>query len=857
MLLSAAGIAASAVLLFFFARGGAAWALGFVALVPWLRALDAKRLAASAAGTLLSAIVMSLALTAAMFAWFGLAMAGYAQGPGAAGLALLLALAPLFQPQVLVFALARHFARRRFGVAIGALAGSAAWVATEWAWPKLLGDTLGHGLYPSLLLRQGAEVGGAAGLTFALLCANEALAAAWERGARGAHAVHGAHRARGADRWRAAARPLALAVSLPLALALFGLAVPTEPPANAGERVRMGLVQSNIVDYERLRRAKGASAVVREVLDTHYAMSHDAVQRQQAQALLWSETVYPTTFGRPKSEAGAELDREIAAIVNAAGVPLVFGTYEGAARDPAAAGSNAAAEYNAAAFLAPGRGLVGFYRKTRLFPFTEALPAWLETPWLRNALPWAGAWKAGDGARVLPLLLADGREVPVLPLICLDDVDTQLAIDGARLGARLIVTMSNDSWFTEHAQGAELHLAVAAFRSIETRLPQFRVTSNGYSAVIDARGEVLAGTRMGERTLVVGDLPAREPRRTLMVMWGDWVGRAGAVFLLALMMVAAFRAWRSRAGKADAAANAAASATPSASAAPMAVAVLTPAARWTAALLRVFAYGSLAWLTAKVLAGDGALASNTLAQLRAFAALVLAPEAAALALLWASRATLSVQGGVLALARGERRIELAARDVVAVRAWALPLPVPGATLMLRSGGAWSYSLARADAVALQAVLGAGAGAGPGTAMPSPSPSPSPAWAARYGQAFLAPRGSAFLHHRLTRFVLLPFLLAIPAFTLHQHIAFGSAFGEARLFGFAAYARGLAMWWAAWGIGIVAAAAALRGLIEAGTLAAVLWRPARVLAVRRALERLGLAALYLGVPGWLALRMLAG
>ena len=48
--------------------------------------------------------------------------------------------------------------------------------------------------------------------------------------------------------------------------------------------------------------------------------------------------------------------------------------------------------------------------------------------------------------------------------------------------------MSNDSWFTDHPQGAELHLAVAAFRSIETRLPQFRVTSNGYSAVIDATG---------------------------------------------------------------------------------------------------------------------------------------------------------------------------------------------------------------------------------------------------------------------------------------------------------------------------------------------------------------------------------
>ena len=92
--------------------------------------------------------------------------------------------------------------------------------------------------------------------------------------------------------------------------------------------------------------------------------SYDAVERQHADAVLWSETVYPTTFGHPKSEAGAELDREILGIVDAAGVPFVFGTYD---RD-------AAGEYNAAAFVAPGTGLLGFYRKTRPFPLTEHVP---------------------------------------------------------------------------------------------------------------------------------------------------------------------------------------------------------------------------------------------------------------------------------------------------------------------------------------------------------------------------------------------------------------------------------------------------------------------------------------------------
>ncbi len=42
--------------------------------------------------------------------------------------------------------------------------------------------------------------------------------------------------------------------------------------------LRVGMVQSNIYDYERLRRETGAYAVVRNVLDTHYAMSRERRQ---------------------------------------------------------------------------------------------------------------------------------------------------------------------------------------------------------------------------------------------------------------------------------------------------------------------------------------------------------------------------------------------------------------------------------------------------------------------------------------------------------------------------------------------------------------------------------------------------
>jgi apolipoprotein N-acyltransferase len=804
-----AGILASALLAFLYARGGAGWLLGFVALVPWLRTLDANR---TLAGALLGAWAVSIAYTAAVFAWFGSAIGAYTQLGSVAGMAVLLLAAPLFQPQFLAFALVRHAVGQRHGPVLRALAGSAAWVAMEALVPKLLGDTLGYGIYPSAQLRQAADLGGAAGLTLLLLLANEAIAAALARRAQGARAV---------------ATPLALAALVPLLLAGYGFAILSAPAAPAGKPLRIGLVQSNVVDYERLRREKGTGAVVREVLDTHYAMSYDAVERQRADAVLWSETVYPTTFGHPKSEAGAELDREILAIVDAAGVPFIFGTYD---RD-------AAGEYNAAAFVAPGAGLLGFYRKTRVFPLTEYVPAWLDGPLLRQWLPWAGSWRPGSGARVFPLRLADGREIPVLPLICLDDMDAGLAIDGARLGAQAILTMSNDAWFSAQAQGAELHLAAAAFRSIETRLPQFRVTSNGVSAVIDATGSVIAAARSGERALVVGELAVQEPPRTLMLIWGDWVGRAGVAFLLLLAAITAWRAWRARA--------AAEASAPGASVGlPASVAVLPPAARLVAALLRAFARGSLLWMGAAILSGEGALQANTLVQIRSFAALFLAPEAAAWCVLLAFGARATIEDGALVLTRGARRLELALGDIAAVEPWRLPLPGNGAALHLASGARWRYALMHPDPAALARALAA-AGAVPVQEAP-------PSRVITYAQARAA-IGCGRLDHPLAKFVLLPLLLALPAFRLHQHIAYGSAFGEYHSFGLTAYLTTFVLWWAAWVIGVILCAAALRAAIEAGTLATVLLRPAQAIDARRWLERFGLTAIYLGLPAWLLVR----
>lgn len=811
-----AGILASAILLGLYARGGSAWVLGFVALVPWLYTLAAPR---TLAVTLGNAYLMSLAYTAAAFTWFGTAIGSYTQIGASTGLVVLLLLAPLFQPQILAFALVHQVTGRRSSPMLAALAAACAWVATERLVPKLLGDTYGHGLYPSALLRQAADAGGAAGLTFLLLLANTGITIALTR-----------RRSLG---WRAALQPLALAALVPLLLAGYGLArLPAAPLSPSTEQpLRLGLVQSNIVNYEQLRKEKGALAAVREILDTHYAMSYDAVERQHVDAVLWSETAYPTTFGHPKSQLGADLDHEMLGIMQAAGVPFVFGTYD----------LDDAGEYNAAAFVAPGTGLLGMYRKSRPFPLTEYVPAWLDGPMLKRWLPWTGSWLPGNGARVFPLRLADGREIPVAPLICLDDVDTGLAIDAARLGARTLLTLSNDSWFTEQPQGAQLHQAVAAFRSIETRLPQFRVTTNGYSAVIDPTGTVIASAPMGTRTLVIGEVPVpltgTVPPRTLMVVWGNWVGLAGAAFLVLLAAGTWFPALRPLDAEDI----------PAASLVNDKVTVLPPAARIAAALLRTFARLGLLWMGAAMLLDD-ALRANTLAQMRAFAAVFLAPEAAAWCLLQAFGARLTIEHDTLVLTRGTMRLALAVKDIAAVEIWRLPLPGTGAWLRLTSGPRWHYGIALDHPTHLAHALAAAGGA--------PVPPEPPSRLQAYAEACAAVRRGR-LDHPLAKFVLLPLALALVAFRLHQYIAYGGTFGEFYTFGLQAYLSTFALWWAAWIIGVTLCAAALRAAIEVGTVLSVLLHPAQTTVMRHGLERIGLAALYMGLPGWLLTQVLHG
>ncbi|RJP41133.1 MAG: apolipoprotein N-acyltransferase [Desulfobacteraceae bacterium] len=524
LLVSAAGLSACALALY--AHAEWPWLLlGWFALVPWLASLDHT---ASTRGALVGGLFMSQALIITCYYWLPSAIRDYSGISWGLCLFVIMLAAPLLEPQFIALALTRRFTRTGIfcRMPLAPLAGACAYVGAEWAIPKLFPATLGHPLFGSTLLRQGADVAGAHGLTFMLLLANDCVLAI----IRGARSRTG----KTEKRWRAPAACLAVLILVPLGYGALRFKQFNTPGAGT-DTLTAGLVQAGLSDYDRLAAEFGAYDTVRTILDTHEELSLALLARRDIDLIVWPETVYPLTFNSPESEDGQALDLSIEEFVTGIGVPLAFGAYD----------IEEGQRFNAAFFLSPlpDNGMIfTSYRKSRLFPFTEWAPPLFDNPDVRARMPWLGDWTPGSGARAVFLRLADGRTVGIAPLICYDALDPAHVIAAVRAGGDVILTLSNDSWFA-YGNIPRFILMLSAFRSIETRRPQLRATNTGITAVIAPTGEIVDMLDVNTRGVLVGSVNPGSGK-TLMLLLGDWFGPAALA--AALLMLGAALTARSR-----------------------------------------------------------------------------------------------------------------------------------------------------------------------------------------------------------------------------------------------------------------------------------------------------------------------
>lgn len=171
--------------------------------------------------------------------------------------------------------------------------------------------------------------------------------------------------------------------------------------------------------------------------------------------------------------------------------------------------------YSSAFFVPVEGGDIVRYDKRVLLPLAESMPFVFLQP-LSRFYGIEEFFTPGVGPVVC------GKD-NISPLICYEELFPSLARESRRLGARFLVSLTNDGWYP-FSSLAEQHFTQGLLRAVENGVPLIRCCHTGVTAVIDSRGRVVA--RLGEKGKenFRGSLPvtfSSSQEQTPFVFWGQ------------------------------------------------------------------------------------------------------------------------------------------------------------------------------------------------------------------------------------------------------------------------------------------------------------------------------------------------
>ncbi|MEE2706990.1 MAG: apolipoprotein N-acyltransferase [Planctomycetota bacterium] len=190
--------------------------------------------------------------------------------------------------------------------------------------------------------------------------------------------------------------------------------------------------------------------------------------------------------------------------------------------------------YNTSVYLDGNGEVQDYYHKTHPVIFGEYMPLGDVFPWLYQLTPLYGGLASGDEAKSYNV-----AGFKLSPSICYETVLPQVIrrqfvrLCDAGDEPDILVTQTNDGWFWGSAE-LDMHLICGVFRSVECRKPLLIAANTGFSAWIDADGNILKrGPRRDQRVIVAK--PAIDSRDSLYMEFGDWFAYGCAAFCVSLV----------------------------------------------------------------------------------------------------------------------------------------------------------------------------------------------------------------------------------------------------------------------------------------------------------------------------------
>jgi len=182
----------------------------------------------------------------------------------------------------------------------------------------------------------------------------------------------------------------------------------------------------------------------------------------------------------PFMEQDARFQQALVGIARTVQAPLVVGNQGADFSDE----EQAWHDYNSALVVGADGARVGRYDKIHLVPFGEYVPFQRLLFFARKLTGRVSRFTPGDGRKVFRL---NGRRYGVF--ICYEAVFADEVREFARLGAEVLVNISDDAWYGDTSAPLQ-HLNMVRMRAIENRRWILRDTNNGITAAIDPYGRV-------------------------------------------------------------------------------------------------------------------------------------------------------------------------------------------------------------------------------------------------------------------------------------------------------------------------------------------------------------------------------
>lgn len=367
---------------------------------------------------------------------------------------------------------------------------------TDLRFPWLL---LGHGLAKFNLFIQGADIVGTNGLSLIAAYINVLLFKSFfEKNSE--------------EKFRL--KPLLIAVFIFLCMMIYGI-YKTSTFRISERKVRIGIVQPNLNPWD-----KWSTGNLSDLLNMYLTLSQKCVD-EGAEVILWPETALPVyafggTYPMVENSIYNFLDTNHVSLLT--GMPdIIYDLNQNNIPEDSkysGPGNYYYRTYNAVLGLNPGSRSIQRYGKMKLVPLGERVPFVDQFAFLGDLLKWGvgiTGWNIGKDTTVFKIKNEKIDTIKVGGLVCYESVDPVFVTAFVQKGAELITVVTNDSWYGK-SSGPYQHKDFAMLRAVENRRSVVRCANGGVSCIINAKGNILAETKMFVKTTLVGEVPLQDEK---------------------------------------------------------------------------------------------------------------------------------------------------------------------------------------------------------------------------------------------------------------------------------------------------------------------------------------------------------